>query len=177
MAKAKKTVEAAPEAAAEIEPEAGGAEAAAPPKRSKVKLLAIGGVALTVCIGSGGYFALPIALAMFAPASGAVASEAAAGAEQATEEASAAGGGHGGGAGTAHLPEALPVLKLALPAHAAADYQIVSIYDGEAFLATSNSVIRVKVGSTAPGLGDILAIEASDSGGTVKGTLATLKTS
>lgn len=171
MAKAKKTAEAAIEASSE-----GGAPdtVAVAPKRSKVKRLAIVGVALTACLGSGGYFAIPMALAMFAPA-GSVAAHEGAEPEKATEEASA-GGGHGGG-GAAAMPEALPTATLVLPAHAASDYQIVSIYDGEAYLATAGSIIRIKVGSTAPGLGDIIAIEASDTGGTVQGSLATLKTS
>ncbi|KQT53038.1 MULTISPECIES: hypothetical protein [unclassified Aureimonas] len=173
MADAKITEEATSEPAAEAD----APDAAAPPKRSKIKLLAIGGVALTICLGSGGYFALPMAIAMFAPAGGAAAHEAAAAEpETATEEASASGG-HGGGAAAAALPEALPVKMLVMPDRAASDYQIVSIYDGEAFLATSDAVIRVQVGSTAPGLGDILAIESTGSGGMVKGSLATLKTS
>lgn len=159
MAEAKTTDEAEPTPAVATD------EAApAAPKRSKLKVFAIGGAALTLCLGGGGYFALPIALAMFAPA-----------AEASTQEASAAAEGHGGAPAVPAAP--MPVARLVTPDRAASDYQIVSVYDGEAFLATRDTVIRVEVGSTAPGLGDILAIEPSESGGTVKGTLATLKTS
>lgn len=154
MAKEKKTAKEAPAAATD----AGASDDATPPKRSKKKLFAIGGAALALCLGGGGYFAVPVALAMFAPPGDASSGEAV------SHEA-------------AVLPEVLPGKKLVYPDHAASDYQIVSIYDGEAYLATSESIIRIEVGSTAPGLGDILAIEASDTGGTVKGTLATLKTS
>lgn len=174
MAKAK-TTETATAATAEGDVAAEAVPAAR--KRSKVKLFAIGGIALTLCLGGGGYFALPMALAMFAPTGGAEAHGAVAEAETEDSEASSAGGHGEGGSAEGTVAEGLPAERLQLPAHVAADYQIVSIYDGEAFLATTQAVIRVKVGSNAPGLGDILAIEASDTGGVVTGTLATLKTS
>lgn len=57
-----------------------------------------------------------------------------------------------------------------------ADYGIVMIFDGEAMLATATELQRVKVGSTAPGLGKIIAIEAGDNGGgVVKTEKATLR--
>lgn len=178
MAQAETTAETAEvtdEATGEATGEAGLADATpAPVKRSRTKRLAIAGVALVAALGSGGYLAMPTVLAMMAPGAQATA-EAKAPSEAGTIDlAASAAEGEGS---EAALPTALAVTKLVMPMASASDYQIVSIFDGEAFLATSRSVIRVKVGSTAPGLGDILAIEASDTGGIVTGTLATLKTS
>jgi hypothetical protein len=94
-------------------------------------------------------------------------------AQTSTHGEAAPAGAHGDGpATTAPLPVEMAVSRAA----AASDYQIVSIYDGEAYLATPDNLIRVKVGSTAPGIGDILSITSSDSGGIVTGSLATLKT-
>ncbi len=59
---------------------------------------------------------------------------------------------------------------------AAEDYQIVSIFGDEAIVATRSNLVRLKVGSTAPGLGTVTAIEAgSGGGGTVIATDATLR--
>lgn len=58
---------------------------------------------------------------------------------------------------------------------AAADYQIVMVFQDEAILATAKELWRVKVGSDVPGLGTVLAIDATDTGGTVKATEATLR--
>lgn len=59
----------------------------------------------------------------------------------------------------------------------AADYEIVSIYGGEAILAAGSNLVRLKVGSTAPGLGTITAIEAgTEGGGSLTATEATLRT-
>jgi hypothetical protein len=58
---------------------------------------------------------------------------------------------------------------------AAADYQIVMVFQDEAILATAQELWRVKVGSEVPGLGTVLAIDATDTGGTVKATEATLR--
>ncbi len=55
------------------------------------------------------------------------------------------------------------------------DYQIVMIFKDEAMLATREELVRVKVGSTVPGLGTVQAIEGTALGGTVKADMATLR--
>lgn len=70
----------------------------------------------------------------------------------------------------------LPVAVAGSLTRKAADYQIISVFDGEAILATEDTLVRVKAGSLAPGLGTITSIEASPSGGgSVVGTKATLR--
>lgn len=54
------------------------------------------------------------------------------------------------------------------------DYQIVMVFQGEALLATRDELVRVRVGTVVPGLGEILSIEGSSTGGTVKAADATL---
>ena len=56
-----------------------------------------------------------------------------------------------------------------------ADFQIVMVFQEEAILATAQELWRVKVGSDVPGLGTVLAIDDSATGGTVKATNATLR--
>lgn len=75
------------------------------------------------------------------------------------------------------IPVPMPVVTLASAAAAKpADYQIVSIFKGEALLATRDNLVRVKVGSSAPGIGTVTAIQTGDNGGgTVIGTDATLR--
>jgi len=51
-----------------------------------------------------------------------------------------------------------------------ADFQIVMVFQDEAILATDKELWRVKVGSEVPCLGTVLAIDATDTGGTVKAT-------
>ncbi|WP_062236511.1 hypothetical protein [Aureimonas sp. N4] len=56
-------------------------------------------------------------------------------------------------------------------------YPIVCIFDGEAFFATPNNLVRVVVGAVVPGLGTITSVEAfPNGGGTVVGTEAVLRT-
>ncbi|MCE7026462.1 hypothetical protein [Jiella avicenniae] len=55
------------------------------------------------------------------------------------------------------------------------DFSIVMVFGDEAHLASPGELWHVQVGSTVPGLGRILAIEASRDGGTVKAENATLK--
>ncbi|BDA85907.1 hypothetical protein Sa4125_34490 [Aureimonas sp. SA4125] len=57
----------------------------------------------------------------------------------------------------------------------AADYQIVMVFDNEAILATAEELVRVKVGSRVPGLGDIIKIDTTETGGTVVASEATLR--
>lgn len=73
--------------------------------------------------------------------------------------------------------EPIPVPEVVRPrALEPADYRIVMVFEGEALLETSSELQRVKVGSTAPGLGEILAIEnGANGGGTVKAEKATLR--
>ncbi|MBB3934648.1 MULTISPECIES: hypothetical protein [Aureimonas] len=56
-------------------------------------------------------------------------------------------------------------------------YSIVSVFEGEAFLATPNDLVRVVVGAVVPGLGTITSVETfPNGGGTVAGTEAVLRT-
>jgi hypothetical protein len=72
--------------------------------------------------------------------------------------------------------EAMPVAQIVRsPAPVAADFQIVMVFQDEAILATSQELWRVKVGSIVPGLGKVLAIDATETGGTVQATEATLR--
>jgi hypothetical protein len=57
----------------------------------------------------------------------------------------------------------------------AADYQIVMVFENEAILATDQELVRVKVGSRVPGLGDVLKIDPTETGGTVVASEATLR--
>ena len=68
----------------------------------------------------------------------------------------------------------VPAIVRATPL-APADFQIVMVFQDEAILATDKELWRVKVGSEVPGLGTVLAIDATDTGGTVKATAATLR--
>lgn len=73
------------------------------------------------------------------------------------------------------IPVPMPVASVA-PATEAGDYQIVSIFQDEAILATHNNLVRLKVGSTVPGLGTVKQIEVgANGGGAVIGTDATLR--
>lgn len=54
------------------------------------------------------------------------------------------------------------------------DFSIVMVFGGEAHLASPGELWRVKVGSIVPGLGEILAIDESESGGTIKAENAVL---
>lgn len=59
----------------------------------------------------------------------------------------------------------------------ASDYSIASVFNGEAFLATSRNLVRAKVGMNVPGLGTVTSIDSTpDGGGVVIGTEATLRT-
>lgn len=54
------------------------------------------------------------------------------------------------------------------------DYQIITVFDREAILATQDELMRVRIGSVAPGLGEILSIEETEKGlviGTAEATL------
>lgn len=55
------------------------------------------------------------------------------------------------------------------------DYQIVMVFEGEAILATNDELMRVKVGSVLPGLGEVRQIVADGAGGTIGAEYATLK--
>lgn len=57
----------------------------------------------------------------------------------------------------------------------AGDYQIVMVFENEAILATDQELVRVKVGSRVPGLGDVLQIDQTETGGTVVASQATLR--
>ncbi len=58
----------------------------------------------------------------------------------------------------------------------ATDYSIVSVFDGEAFLATPDDLVRAVAGAVVPGLGTITSVEAfPNGGGTVVGTQAALR--
>ncbi|WP_156386735.1 hypothetical protein [Aureimonas sp. Leaf454] len=160
---------------------------AVPARRRSRKTIVIGSavaLALVGALGAGGYFAAPTALAMIGwTDDAAVAHAPEAQADELAQDVAAAGaegeataiGENGEAVAVALLPP-LPVSKIVSRVAAATDYQIVSIYGGEAYLATPDNLIRIKVGSSAPGIGDILSITASESGGTIVGSLATLKT-
>ena len=71
---------------------------------------------------------------------------------------------------------ALPVPELVRPwVLRPQDFSIVMVYGHEAHLASPGELWHIQVGSTVPGLGKILAIEASKDGGLVKAEKATLK--
>lgn len=55
------------------------------------------------------------------------------------------------------------------------DYQIVMLFEDEALLTLRQELMRVKPGSTLPGLGKVLAIEPRADGGLVKTEVATLQ--
>jgi hypothetical protein len=150
------------------EPAAGASEGVTAPKRAKTRLLVGGALGLVLCLGIGGYVAMPTALAMM----GSTQAGETAGVEPQAEGEGVTAAAHGESA--AALP--LPAERVVSRAAAATDYQIVSIYDGEAYLATPDDLIRIKVGSSAPGIGDILSITTSETGGIITGSLATLKT-
>ncbi len=72
------------------------------------------------------------------------------------------------------IPVPMPVAGIAKAS--ASDYQIVSIFEDEAIVATRNNLVRLKVGSSAPGIGVVTDIQAgANGGGTVVGTDATLR--
>lgn len=56
------------------------------------------------------------------------------------------------------------------------DYQIITVFDREAILATKDELMRVRVGSVAPGLGEILSIEETGKGLVIAAAEATLRT-
>lgn len=116
----------------------------------KVRLIGTAVLGLVVMSAGGTYFAM----------SGAEASEVA-GAAPALSE----------------IPVPMPVAPVASAVPVQADdYKIVSIFGDEAILMTGTNLVRVKVGSTAPGLGVITAVEATpDGGGSVVATQATLR--
>ena len=76
------------------------------------------------------------------------------------------------GGGGASMPA--PLIVRAEPL-SPADFQIVMVFQEEAILATAKELWRVKVGSEVPGLGTVLQIDATATGGTVKATEATLR--
>ncbi len=64
-----------------------------------------------------------------------------------------------------------------LSAARASDYSVVSVFEGEAFLATADDLVRVVVGVRRPGLGTVTSVTSlDDGGGTVVGTEASLRT-
>lgn len=68
----------------------------------------------------------------------------------------------------ADYPGVIPVALVVPPTPVSpADYAVVSLFEDEAILAARDMLLRVKVGSTAPGLGTILAIEPQGAGGTI----------
>lgn len=74
------------------------------------------------------------------------------------------------------VPVPMPVTSKRV-APRASDYSLVSVFRGEAFLVTSDDLVRVVVGVRRPGLGTVTSVETlSDGGGTVIGTEATLRT-
>ncbi|MBO0903598.1 hypothetical protein [Jiella sonneratiae] len=76
---------------------------------------------------------------------------------------------------TATVP-ALPVATLVRPwTLQPKDFSIVMVYGHEAHLASPGELWHVQVGSSVPGLGKIIAIEATKDGGIVKAENATLK--
>ena len=81
-------------------------------------------------------------------------------------------------AAPAEIPVPMPVAAVASAFQTKpGDYQIVSVFGDEAILSSGDNLLRVKVGSTAAGLGTITAIESTDNGGgSVAGTQATLRT-
>ena len=79
-------------------------------------------------------------------------------------------------AGESKEVAALPVPQLVRPwTLKPQDFTIVMVYGHEAHLASPGELWHVQVGSTVPGLGKIIAIEAGEDGGTVKAEKATLK--
>lgn len=73
------------------------------------------------------------------------------------------------------LKGAMPVPKVVRAvALTPRDFQIVMVFGSEAHLASPGELWRVKVGSLVPGLGEILAIEPGENGGTVRAENATL---
>ncbi|MCQ8781813.1 flagellar basal body-associated FliL family protein [Mangrovibrevibacter kandeliae] len=122
-----------------------GEEAAPAPKKRKLILLVAGGVVALCVAGGGGY-----AFSGFLGAG----------------EAHAEADGHG----APPIPVPMPVATVADAAAEAGDYQIVSLFDDEAILATRDTLVRLKVGSQAPGLGTVTAIHPNAAGG---GTLTT----
>ncbi|WP_156381658.1 hypothetical protein [Aurantimonas sp. Leaf443] len=92
----------------------------------------------------------------------------------ATQKSEASGeGGHGA---ATPGPEALPAETIVYDRPpVAGDYQIVTVFGDAAILTTRQTVLRVRVGSSVPGLGEILSIGQTDNGGEVKASLATLR--
>lgn len=74
------------------------------------------------------------------------------------------------------IPVPMPVAGK-LSAARASDYSVVSVFEGEAFLATADDLVRVVVGVRRPGLGTVTSVTSlDDGGGTVVGTEASLRT-
>ncbi|MCW4114479.1 hypothetical protein NPA31_005825 [Aurantimonas sp. MSK8Z-1] len=71
-------------------------------------------------------------------------------------------------------PPAMPVPLIERGAPTPQDYQVVSIYEGEATLATLEELFHVRVGSSLPGLGTITAIVPTKGGGRIATQAAVL---
>ncbi|GGE19721.1 hypothetical protein GCM10011390_43700 [Aureimonas endophytica] len=72
--------------------------------------------------------------------------------------------------------DSLPVPAIARgTALKADDYQIVTVFDEEAILATNDELLRVKVGSVLPGLGTVRKLVPDVAGGSVVADNAVLK--
>ncbi|WP_279480203.1 hypothetical protein [Aureimonas sp. SK2] len=127
--------------------------AAAGQRRRRVAVAAAGLLGV-LALGAGATFAAPSIVAAFGAGETAAAETAAAPA----------------------LPDVLPAEPRPAGPASAGDYRIVLVGDGEAFLATASNLIRVKVGSHVAGLGEIVSIVPSPTGGAVTGSLATLRT-
>ncbi|MCD1645137.1 hypothetical protein [Aurantimonas coralicida] len=77
---------------------------------------------------------------------------------------------------SAEIPVPMPVADQPNEVRAS-EYSIVSVFEGEAFLATPNNLVRVIVGTIVPGLGTITSVESfPNGGGAVAGTEAVLRT-
>ncbi|WP_416358056.1 hypothetical protein ACLNGM_09120 [Aureimonas phyllosphaerae] len=126
---------------------------AGPQRRRRVRIAAAALLGV-LALGAGATFAAPSIVAAFGAEETAVAETAPAPA----------------------LPDVLPAEPHPAGPASVGDYQIVLVGDGEAFLATASNLIRVKVGSQVAGLGEIVSIVPSPTGGVVTGSLATLKT-
>ncbi len=74
------------------------------------------------------------------------------------------------------IPVPMPVAGKATVVQAS-DYSVVSVFEGEAFLATANDLVRVVVGVQRSGLGTITSVTSlDDGGGLIVGTEASLRT-
>lgn len=72
--------------------------------------------------------------------------------------------------------EAMPAPRIVrLREPRASDYQIITVFDREAILATPSELIRIKIGSIAPGLGEIRSIDETETGIVIGAAEATLR--